>query len=280
MGDALWATWHNFGPDTKAAVIGAGATLLAALFGFGALVVQMRAQARESRHAIAENERRKLKAAMYEDAVKVANELSDAITELSTMTRTMAVQIVAAAEAQAVGLGYPLPTVRYMALLGLYELFSQAMLKLTFLVERRRIIDPRLLIFRTAMSSVLFDTRDLVQDAFRDEIMPALPADAPDGTIFRYTPPTPEGAAVIAKLCERLTDALDDATAYSEDFLIELQNLLLGDLFGNRALHRVPADPVHRVVTLAEADALDAHFRANTAWGRDMARIEADVVLR
>lgn len=83
------------------------------------------------------------------------------------------------------------------------------------------------------MSVVLHDTRNLMHSDFVAHVMRAIPAQLPDGTMFPSTPPTVAQAVVIKDLCERFIDSLGDSTAYTEDFLVELQNHLLGDLFDN-----------------------------------------------
>jgi|UniRef100_UPI0035C99A89 hypothetical protein len=107
-------------------------------------------------------------------------------------------------------------------------------------------------------------------------VMPALPTDNPSGGIFPYKPPSIEGALAVRKYGDQLIRAVDDATAYTEDFLTEMQNVLLGDLYKNHLEPRQPPDPARRAVTLDRAQDLDAWFSANTAWGVQTGRVEAD----
>jgi hypothetical protein len=116
--------WHGFGPETKGALIGAVTTVVIALVGFGGLILQMRSQGRQQREAIAENERRKLKAAMYDDAVAVSRSLADAAIELSTQLRTMAMQVSVVARAESVNFGYQTPTARFPAIASGYDAFG------------------------------------------------------------------------------------------------------------------------------------------------------------
>lgn len=267
-------------PAITAAGIGAAATLIAAGFGFGAIFVQLRSQGQQSRDAIAENERRKLKAEMYEAAVVVCRETADTAIELSNQHLTMSFELTVASRAAAANLGYDLPSTRFLRLMSLYQAFSDAALRFIFLVENRQFIDPRLIVFRTAMSVVLHETRDLMFREYPLHVMPALPAEMADGTVFPYTPPGDLAVKKIVSLAERMTDALSDAQAYTEDFLVELQNILMGDLFEVNIPTRVPADPARKVVTLKAATELEKWFRANTAWGRENAKAEADALKR
>src|SRR3546814_16397717 len=81
---------------------------------------------------------------------------------------------------------YDLPSARYPVLLEKYARFSDALLKFIFLVENRRVIDPQILVFRTAMNVVLYDTRNLMYLDFPLNITTSIPTQLPDGSIFPY----------------------------------------------------------------------------------------------
>jgi hypothetical protein len=272
----LYNLWRGFGPETKAALIGAIATCVAAFLGFGGLIRQIRSQGKLSNDAIAENERRKLKAKMYEDSIAITRELVDNGISFSTMLRTMMVQLEVAARAHAVNLGYNPPSARFPSLLREYSEFTDAAHRFIFLIENSRIIDPRILVFRTAMSTVLHDTGKIMHSDFVLHVMPSLPTERADGQLFDYTPPSIEGVMTIKGLSERVLSAISNATAYVEDYLVELQNHLLGDLFNNEITHRQPIDPASKVITLANSNELEAWFSNNTDWGKEMLRIEAE----
>lgn len=273
LGISAW--WTGLSVELQAALVGAVATAGAAIFGVGAVIAQVRSQGRQSRVAIAETERRKINAALYEDAVSICRGLADASIELSTKLHTMNMEIEVAARAEAAMLAYNLPSARLPALSALYGQFTDAALRFIYLIENRRIVDPRILIFRTAMNTVLHDSRQSMFSDFVLHVMPALPTDHPNGGIFPYKPPSIEGALAVRKYSDQLIRAVDDATAYTEDFLTEMQNVLLGDLYGNRLEPRQPIDPTRRTVTLDQAQDLEAWFSANTAWGVQAGRVEA-----
>ncbi len=65
-----------------------------------------------------------------------------------------------------------------------------------------------------------------------------------------------------------MEDALDTLSMYVTDFQVEMQNLLLADLFGHKADHRKPIDPRKFVVRLDQRDALMQRFQDDTDWGR------------
>ena len=95
----VYLLWSGFGPETKAALIGAIAAIGVGIVGFGGLILQIRSQGGQARDSIAENERRRLKAAMYEDAVIVCREVADTTIELANAIRMMMLQVQYAAQA-------------------------------------------------------------------------------------------------------------------------------------------------------------------------------------
>lgn len=104
--------------------------------------------------------------------------------------------------------------------------------------------------------------------------MPTIPTEAPDGALFPYTPPTIVASEAVQELCNRVGSSLTDITSYTEDFSVELQNRLLGDLFGTTVRHRESIDPNSQVITLERATELETWFLANTAWGRHVTEVD------
>ncbi len=239
-------SWHGLGGETKAAIISAAATFFAAFAGFSAIILQMRSQGSQSRAAINETEQRKLKVGMYEQGVSVCRSVADTAIALSTQLRLMKVQLEIASRAQKAGLDFQVPSTRFPNLIESYAAFSDAALRFVFLVETRRIIDPDIIIFRTAISTVIHDTGDLMYSQFVVHVMPMLPIESGSGLLNKYSPPSLEGASEIGKITGQFIDSLSDAVAYTEDFLIETQNRLLGDLFRAQLRHRQPLDPAKK----------------------------------
>jgi len=273
LGISAW--WVGLSVELQAALIGAFATGGAAFLGVCAIIAQIGSQAQLTRAAIAETERRKTNAAIYEDAVSICRAVADASIELCTKLQIMNMEIEIAARANVASLDYTLPSARFPTLMTLYEQFTDAALRFILLIENRRIIDPRIVIFRTAMSSVLHDSRQSMHSDFILHVMPALPTENPNGGVFPYHPLSIDGVLEVQRYSKQLISALEDATAYTEDFLTEMQNLLLGDLYGTRLKPREPLDPACRAVTLEQAGELEVWFSTETAWGAEIARVEA-----
>jgi hypothetical protein len=240
----------------QAALIEAVAVVVAAIAGFGGLILQLRSQTRQSTESIAEI-------------------LVDAVIAFDGYLRTMQFLLAVAARAHAAGLGFQRPSARFLQIIKLHGELVDAAYRFIFLVENSRIIDPRMIVFRTAMNAALHDIGQAFQNEFHLHIMPALPVEAPDGNLYPYTPPSIAASDQVQKLCDKVGSALTDITSYTEDFAVEIQNHLLGDLFKTKVSHRVPIDPNSQVITLQRAGELEAWFMANTNWGHHVAEVEA-----
>lgn len=269
--------WHQFGAETKAALIGAASTFLAAGLGVGGIILQLRSQAKQSRLDIAETERRKLKATMWDEVVADCRVLSDAIIECSSGFSTALAQLKNAAEWASTGQRFPIPTSRAMAVNSLYVAVQDAAVSVVMLIERRQIVDPRILVFRTAFASVLHMLRDTYDRSYFQLLLRALPMDAPKGDTFPYSPPAVAMCERLEELTASLQTRLDELNSYSADFQREMQCLLLGDLFGTELGYREPLDPDAIVVRLDRASELEDYFRTRTEWGRNLSNIENEV---
>jgi hypothetical protein len=272
---SIW--WHDLGPETKGAVIQALSTLLAAAVGIVAVVSQIRSQGRQQRTAILESESRKFKAEMYSETVKICQSLDDASVNLSGRLRRLIFDIKVAADLHASQQGVHIPAARLPDLQTSYQAFSDEAIRFIVMIENRRIVDPRIDIFRTAMSVILHDSRVLLFEEFPEFIMQKIPVDNPQGGIFPFAPPSMSDAAVVSEWAERLIKTADDATSYTADFLVEMQNLLLGDLFDKSVHHREPIDPNCIVIKLENAERLNKHFETRTGWGKMKTEVEARV---
>ena len=109
---------------------------------------------------------------------------------------------------------------------------------------------------------------------------PLLPGEPAPAEQQAYNPPTPEDADELHSMAMAIVDDLSNVAAYVEDFSVEMQNLLVADLFGSRVEHRRPIDPSYRVITLRDAAPLERYFLEETEWGRWVTEEEARAVER
>ena len=120
------------------------------------------------------------------------------------------------------------------------------------------------------MSSALHDYRE-AQTAYFRLVMHWTPADKPtssNGETYPWTPPDANAFESIRTLGASLTDTLSTFGSYIYDMQIEMQNLLLGDLFPYRVPLRQPLDPKYVVVRLDRSDELKAYFETQTPYGK------------
>ena len=272
--DHLWANWNAASETLKAAFVGGAATLIAASAGFGGLIWQMRSQANLSRQAILEAEARKLKAEMYSDGVQAATDLSDAAIAMNTILLRLSLDLKLIGQATKIGASAAIPSIRFPMIMDAHSKFSEAALKFIYLVENRRVIDPRIEIFRDGISSCMHEEQAF-HSAAVEHFMPLVPTDKPNGGIYPYVTPNEEAIAAARTQLERGMMGLEDSISIAQDFLVELQNLLLGDLFEKEVAHRVPLDPRHRVFNVHDYDKLRAWLRTETEWSRHCEQIEA-----
>lgn len=272
MVENILGLWSGLGAETKAALIGAAATILAASLGAIAIVLQLRRQGRLNRESIEENERRRLKSEMYEEVVHVYNGFSEMQGTFIGALVLASQELNLAAAMHNDGQPFPLPRTRIMALNEQCSDYQTAVIRMLALIGQRKFIDPRMDIFATAFSV----ESEAVRNVFTRELFPfamrLLPFENPDGSgTLPYQPPTIFQAQQVHMLVERVRDHVHNSGGYALDFSIEMQNLLVGDLFGHVVPRREPIDPGIKVIRLDQADELDRYFHEDTDWGREIA---------
>lgn len=272
--------WQGLDASMQAAIVGLGGTVLTALIALFGIAWQLGSQRKQSNEAIAENERRKLKAAMYEDAVKITREMVDASIALSTPLRILALQVRAVAAAAAEGRQFTPPQISVNDMLQLWRETQETVLSFIFLVEERRFIDPRLIVFRSAMNSAIHNASEAMYGKLFVQMVKVVQHQLPNGEWSPYTAPSVEVASQFSEISETLLASLDETSCYGADFLVELQNVLLGDLFGHPVAHRSPIDPNSKVISLAHFVELEDWFNNSTPWGKECARVEAETQQR
>jgi hypothetical protein len=90
--------------------------------------------------------------------------------------------------------------------------------------------------------------------------------------------PSPGELHQLKHLIDNYYEAMNEIAGYIFDLRVEAQNNLLSNLFQNRVPQRKPLDPKHKVIsTDAEvAEQLIRYFEKETAWGANVAAIEAE----
>ena len=132
------------------------------------------------------------------------------------------------------------------------------------LQERWEIIDPRTAIFRKAFAHAAYE----LGEAWKEYLEVAahdMPYERPDG-IISWKCPTLARIAEIKAIGDKLREGIALHRCYLIDFQVEMQNLLLGELFaGNRVTGRTPILARYRTVRLDDVAELEPYFAATDA---------------
>jgi hypothetical protein len=134
------------------------------------------------------------------------------------------------------------------------------------LIERWQIVDPRLDVFRLAFGVALRDLREAWQPLAQlvSGVVAPMPGAAPPQL------PPKETLQKIKEASDGVLHAAGKLSSWVADFQLEVQSLLLSDLFPNKLKHREPLDPELFVVRLDRAAALRDYFENRTPWGMEM----------
>lgn len=277
MFDDLFVLWSGLQPSIQAALIGAAATITAATMGALVVARQIRKQAANAIRQNSHNESLKLKMKVYEEIIGVVQKCQDATSALSTFIRLFSISVQKARLQIAIGQTVMLPNERFLALMELQKAFSSSAIDMVFLTERWQIIDPRIEIFRTAFNATMHDVRE-ASTAYEGVATYLMPVDRPDGLgVFPWSPPADPQFALLENASKALIETVELLGSFAYDFQNEMQNLLVGELFGNQISSRIPIDPRQPVVRLENHTMLDAYFNKDTPWGRNRTKIEAEV---
>jgi hypothetical protein len=278
MIQAVYSFLSSLDPEVKGAIIGALTTVIAGGLGLLVLVWRLR---REAQLAIDENkttEAMKLKLKIYEqEVIKVVEVAVDTEVAFAGFIRRFISDLRNHKTLADAGLPSSLPVARIPALIELKGSFDRAAIALITFTERWFVIDPRFEVFRIAINAALYDI-GTEYAAYFDFVLRAMPVDLPGGV--HWTAPSNDQIDAMNAASDKLIDRLGTMTAYSSDFQAEMQNVLIGPLFGNAVPRRQPLDPRHVVISLANDALLTQYFQEDTPWGRNRKAIEDNVRAR
>jgi hypothetical protein len=260
------AFFNSLDPTMKAAIIGALTTLLTGVAGFGVLVWRLRVEAQRAIDANKSSEAMKLKLKIYEqEVVTTVEKTVDAEVALTGFVRRFASELKTHRTLTDAGLPAATPVARVPDLIGLKASFDREAVAIVTFTERWFVIDPRFEIFRIAINAALHDVRE-EWGAYFELVMRSVPMDMPNGLHWNVPPTDRLGAIEVAS--NKFIDRLGTMTAYTSDFQAEMQNVLIGPLFGHTVPRRQPIDPRHVVISLDNDVLLTRHFQEDAAWGR------------
>jgi hypothetical protein len=275
---SLTDSWASLDVQIKAAIIGAIATVVTAGIAAWIVVLQIGREFRQAIHANRNSERLKLKLDMYREVLAISKGAQEGATDLSTDIRVFEATVVAACNVVKQGLKATPPRARAPSSLDKKAQLNDATVELMYFVERWVIIDPRIDVFR----KVFFIDGRAVDDAWHKYFavaMPLMPVELLVGGVQQVTwhPPVDIVVERLRNSGEPLLDCLMDLGSHVADFQVEMQNLLLGELFLHRVPARQPIDPKCTVIELDRHAELTRYFEEETTGGKNIKRVEEEV---
>jgi hypothetical protein len=268
-------------PALKPAIVTAGATALAAVIAALMIMYQI---ARQGRNAIEQNKRNeamKLRLKIYEEFSAPAEAMMRAEGAFSSYVRNFVTELELRRVIEATNPNPPTPRARLATMRERRETFVQTVIDLMIAIERWEIIDAKLDLFRLGLSVGLHDLHDAITPHSKLALryMPVPRSDAArDGETLPWTTPSEAEIAEVKSASEALVNAAMVLNDYGSDFLIAIQNMLIGELFNTTRKPRTPLDPKRFALRLDRYPALKKHFETETAWGRDMQKAEKRVL--
>lgn len=275
---AIADAFFQLDPPVQAAVITAGATCISALIGFTAVFIQIGRQGKNAIKANRQNEALKRKVEIYERTLEKSQAAREALTELTTFLRlyTSAVDI-AVDLLQAVGKP-DAPAARYPRYLELQMEASTAVTSLMTMIQSWLIVEPKLEIFIEALAWGSHELREARASRGRSDIlMRTMPVEVLPAE--HWLVPDPATAAEIRDRVEQEWFQLSRISGWIHDFQIEMQILLLDELFPNEVKRRDPPDPKQFCIRLDRYDEIKAQLAA-TSWSQSNAELEAELFRR
>lgn len=271
----LW--WATVPEGIRSAIIGAGATLLAATLGAVVVVMQVGHQARSAIRQNRENEATKLKLQIYERIITNCEDVTDAYTEFNGLVHRAILQIRSARHAENNGWKWSRPSIHPLDMTAQHETVILRTVKLISIIEQWRIVDPRIEVFQTAFNVSIHD----ISAAFHEELFPLLMRQMPmthseTGVDLPWTPPSNELIGQLEQRFGALVSRCSNLGGFVLDFQNEMQAILLSSLFKNVIAPRDPRDPQQIVVSLERHFEIQKYFEENTAWGSSNAQAISD----
>jgi len=244
-----------------------GLTTVGMVVSVGVVLYQLGKQHRGSLKLQRSNAREALRLRVYELLGEKARSFSDADSEAGSYARSIVRELESAIWAAQIGLPRKTSKLGAQELSKLHYEASSALVELIVTIENWEIAFPAAELFRVAFSSANHDVENAFHPLFQ-QVVRLLPVDMLDGTTIAQPLPSAEKCAELKALVEAYGEARGTLRTYTHDLVVEAQNLLLSKLFKRRVKIREPLDPAYKVVTAANADALMAYFKTETAAGK------------
>jgi hypothetical protein len=262
------AQWPLIDAPLKPAIISGAFTILAAMG--GALVVfwQLRKQAENTIKANRHNEMMKLKKEVYVEIISTCMTAMAANRALHEFIVRFRSELWTHKYLEGRDVRFPLPSARSLKWFDLRATADEKTRAILPLIDRWKIIDPRIDVVSLAIEVSLYDATR-AQDAMAPEAIIHMPSDPlPEAD---WTVPNNETFNAIQKVLNNVEDALDVVANYISDFQREMQNALLGELFDRMLPPRIPKSG--QVVELEKHIALTEYFTTRTTRANEAPKL-------
>lgn len=265
--------WVTGGRDVHAAVVSGVFTILAAA---GAAYIAFWQLRRQLENAAANNlhaEKLKLKKQIYE-------EMADAIREALDAARAMERYIVGSyreawqhKELYINDVYDMAPPVehRYTEVVDRETALFEKVNEIVRLLSRWEVIDPRIRLFKMAMSAALHEVRESMK-TYNRRTLGVLPLDDASHENVGWKPPSEKTLEELSDTTDILRVGIDYVRYWVLDLQSAMQTALLGELFNTRVKPRMeqPDHPA-RVLTLEDEEELVRYLLEETSWGKSIA---------
>ena len=270
--------WSNLDPSMQSTLIAQFVTIILAVAGGFGVLWRSGKNAELARNQERESEAQKLKLRIYEDFATRCEQAMQAHIELANYVRNLILELGAYSKSEKNRDEFKKISARTPQLLNLYGRKGDVVSALMGNIERWQIIDPRLELFLVAFSALGDEIGDAFEALFYS-LYDKMPTEIQvDGIGGMPLPPMPLSDAEleqISRFANVLNDKLNTQLGYITDLRIEVQNLLLGDLFSGRLVpKRKPNDSSIMVLSLDDHENLRNRLLTETDGGKRLKQIE------
>ncbi|MBL0931487.1 MAG: hypothetical protein IBJ15_15395 [Alphaproteobacteria bacterium] len=274
---------YDFLPySIRGPVISGMATIVVAVTGVGFAVWQLERQAQNIIRGNRFTETTKRKQEIYKEILSACSAANQAQSDFGSYITSFEFDLRIAQTMASIGQRPSQPRARIEEFVSRNSTLTDATVKLMGTIEQWEIIDLRMNVFRIAFSSALHELSDEFSEYLKVVlgVMPknaaqsnASPSSLNSAPVPWHLPPAEIVEEAITR-ARSLSDKALNLGSYISDFQVEMQNLLLADLFNSKIPPRKPIDPSLKVITLDCHDELKEFFETKSAWGRSKAAAE------
>lgn len=267
----FWAglDWFQSQPkELQPALLSSFTTLSVFVLGFLTIVGTAFANRRNTLKAARDDQ----KLEIYKEALVKIDAAVDAQSEADSYLRNAITSLRIQNDSVKEGIYPNAPRQRFPEFSALHYAQRKKVIDLHLFLEQWAVIDPRLEAFRKAFGyqgRVLMDAESVLNPL----LILALPTDNPTGGTFPYSVPPSSLLDQLVSAADRYHYETGLLSAYVGDLNVELQQLLLGHLFGHRIVRRDAPDPGQFAIRLDRHRQIVRHFES-TPFFRNGAEME------